>query len=306
MQIEMDFVTDVGGLFAAELQAASYPLPTPTGDRYRDAHGICVDHWNARVRRIEPRPRVVHWSRELRAREVTIAPAIRAGVALAEAELQRGENVQPRLSRSLNNREFNDLMLHDFGLHHLHLGTALDTTGLFARTGDLLVVLVRPDDVYFIDIRAHGCWSQQDLIEIIHANWPDVLAPFRLNIEPSGQPVTSEQRATLRQRRMNAAIEMPDGVVYAGIGGGFVRTGANLDAVRWADITLRMAQEIEKAMSGLESQLIAELTRTTGGVPEPVRLRLVDLGAERAAIVVENADSALPVRFEVPINWALE
>ena len=53
-------------------------------------------------------------------------------------------------------------------------------------------------------------------------------------------------------------------------------------------------------------QLAAELNRTTGSVPEPMRLRLVDLGEERAAIVIENADSALPVRFEVPINWALE
>ena len=306
MQMEMDFVTDVRVMFAADLQAANYPLPATTGDRYRDAHCILVDHWNARVRRIEARPRAVHWSRELRAREATIAPAIRAGLTMAVTELESGASLQPRLSRSLNNREFNDLMLHDFGLHHLHLGTTLDRTRLITRTGDLLVVLVRPDDVYLVDVRAHGCWAQQDLIEIIHRNWPIVLAPFRLNIEPSDSPVTSEQRANLRQRRMNAAVEMPDGVVYAGIGGGFVRSRANLDAVRWADITLRMAQEIEKAMNGIEAQLAAELTRTTGAVPEPVRLRLAELGEERAAIVIENADSALPVRFEVPINWALE
>lgn len=306
MQIEMDFVTDVRLFYAADLQAVNYPLPTPTGDRYRDAHRICVDHWNARVRRIEVRPRAVHWSRELRAREAAIAPTIRAGLAMAETELRSGTSLQPRLSRSLNNREFNDLMLHDFGLHHLHLGTALDATGLITRTGDLLIVLVRPDDVYLVDVRAHGCWSQQDLIEIIHVNWSHVLAPFRINIEPSGQSVTSEQRANLRRRRMNAALEMPDGVVYAGIGGGHVCSGANLNAVRWADITLRMAEEIEKAMGGIESQLAAELTRTTGSVPEPVHLRLVDLGEERAAIVIENADSAVPVRFEVPINWAFE
>jgi hypothetical protein len=67
-----------------------------------------------------------------------------------------------------------------------------------------------------------------------------------------------------------------------------------------------MAEEIEKSISGIESQLTAELTRTTGSVPEPVRLRLVELGGQRAAIVIANADSALPVRFEVPISWALE
>jgi hypothetical protein len=304
--MELDFVTDVRALFAADLQAANYPLPPTTGDRYRDAHCVLVDHWNARVRRIESRARAVHWSRELRAREAAIAPAIRAGLAMAEAELQSGASLQSRLSRSLNDREFNDLMLHEFGLHHLHLGTAPDARGPIARTGDLLVVLVRPDDAYLVDVRAHGCWSQQDLIEIIHVNWPIVLAPFRINIEPSDSPVTSEQRANLRRRRMNAAIEMPDGTVYAGIGGGYVRSGANLDAVRWADITLCMAEEIEKSMTGIEPQLTAELTRTTGGVPDPIRLRLVDLGEERAAIVIENANSALPVRFEVPINWALE
>ncbi|MCW5801824.1 MAG: hypothetical protein KIT31_05510 [Deltaproteobacteria bacterium] len=225
---------------------------------------------------------------------------------MAEAELQTGTSLQPRLSRTLNNRAFNDLMLHEFGLHHLHLGTTLDPTGLITRTGDLLVVLVRPDDAYLVDVRSHGCWSQQDLIEIIHENWPSVLRPFRINIESSQSPVTSAQRENLRRRRMNAAIEMPDGTVYAGIGGGYVRSGASFDAVRWADITLRMAKEIENAMTGLESQLTAELTRTTGSVPKPIRLRLVDLGEERAAIVIENADSALPVRFDVPINWSLE
>lgn len=306
MQMEMDFVTDVRAFFAADLLAASYPLPPASGDRHRDAHRILVDHWNARTRRIEARPRKVHWSRELRTREASIPLSIRAGLAMAEAELQGGASLQPRLSRSLNNRESNDLMLHDFGLHHIHLGTAPDARGPIARTGELLVVLIRPDDAYLVDVREHGCWSEHDLIEIVHANWPSVLAPFRLNIEPSSASVTPAQRANLRSRRMSTAIEMPDGTVYAGVGGGFVMSGANLNAIRWADITLRMAQEIENAMNGLEGQLASELTRTTGSIPEPVRLRLVELGEERAAIVIENADSPLPVCFEVPINWALE
>lgn len=38
-------------------------------------------------------------------------------------------------------------------------------------------------------------------------------------------------------------------------------------AVRWADSTLRMAEEIKKAINGIESQLAAELTRATGNVP---------------------------------------
>lgn len=197
-------------------------------------------------------------------------------------------------------------MLHDFGLHHLHLGTTLARNGRITRTGDLLLVLVRPDDAYLVDVRAHGCWSDQDLIEIIHANWPHKLAPYRINIPPSGQPLTSAQRANLRRRRMNAAIEMPDGVIYAGIGGGHVWSGANLNAVRWADITLRMAQEIQKEVSGLGVQPAAELERTTGSVPDPVQLRLVELGEDRAWIVIANAGSTVPIRFDVPLDWSIE
>lgn len=73
-------------------------------------------------------------------------------------------------------------------------------------------------------------------------------------------------------------------------------------AVRWADSTLRMAEEIKKAINGIESQLAAELTRQ----PETCRAGAtspVDLGEERAAI---DRERGLAVRFEVPINWALE
>jgi hypothetical protein len=67
-----------------------------------------------------------------------------------------------------------------------------------------------------------------------------------------------------------------------------------------------MAQELEKAVSELEPQLTAELTRTIGNVPTPIQLRLAELGEENASIVVVNANSSKPVRFEVPINWAIE
>ena len=86
--------------------------------------------------------------------------------------------------------------------------------------------------------------------------------------------------------RGSAPIQMADGVVYSGVGGGIVGSGSNLRAIRWADITLHMAEELKKAASGLESQLTTEIARMTGSVPVPARLRLVELGEEKLATYV--------------------
>lgn len=69
MHIEMNSVEEARGAYATELQNWGYNLPTATDNADQDAHNILVDYWNARARRIDVRPRTVHWSPELRARE---------------------------------------------------------------------------------------------------------------------------------------------------------------------------------------------------------------------------------------------
>jgi len=131
--IETNFIEDIRAKFAAELQQLGYSLPSATGDAYNDAHRVCLDHWNAFARRIQARQRKVHRSSELRLREHLLHEPLRTGLLVVEQELIGGQDLTPRLSRKLKDRTFNDKMLHDWGLHHLHLGTATENDGFVKR-----------------------------------------------------------------------------------------------------------------------------------------------------------------------------
>src|SRR5262249_60253000 len=125
---------------------------------------------------------------------------IRAGVAAVEIELAAGADPTPRLSRKLLKRGFNDKMLNDWGIHHLHLGLSMEPEGRFiTRTGDVLFVLFRDDDAYLIDVREHGAWCDGDLVEIVHTNWPETIRQFRLE-GVNGFELTTKQRESLRSR----------------------------------------------------------------------------------------------------------
>ena len=109
--------------------------------------------------------------------------------------------------------------------NHLHLHDANRARG----TREILFVLIRPADVYFVDVRPHGRghhpWVDDDIVEIIHANWPHELARFRHGAARPPMTLTRDQRLNLRSNNLNAAVAMADGTMYAGTGGGIVVSG---------------------------------------------------------------------------------
>ncbi|EDO8085607.1 hypothetical protein FK655_08890, partial [Campylobacter jejuni] len=66
---------------------------------------------------IPPKPRKVFISKEIKER--TLNKKIRKTINKIEYKLKKGEDVNPFLSKRLNN---NDKMFSSFGIHHFHLG----------------------------------------------------------------------------------------------------------------------------------------------------------------------------------------
>lgn len=291
MEIEADFVNDVRIKLAADLVQLGYSVPVPAGDAYAAAHRVCVDHYNAHARRVPTRSRVVHRSTELRARELELTPEIRAGVAAAESELTAGADLTPRLSSKLLKRGFNDKMLNDWGIHHLHLGLSMKPDDRFVtRTGDVLFVLFRDDDAYLIDVRKHGAWCDDDLVEIVHTNWPETIRQFRLD-GVSGFEMTTEQRANLRSKNANAGVTTQDGTFYAGIGGGLVGSAANLRAVRWGDWQLMTARDAEAALRAYDLESLADkVAEEVGTRPARLTCRLAEIEGSDAYVVIDGAE----------------
>ena len=98
-----------------------------------------------RIRRIVPKPRYVHFSRELQhslrrlARESDKERRDGAFEAWRTVFYLRhlfvsGRRVTPHLSKNINDSSSNDGLLWDYGMHHFHLGRRLGQVPLSVET----------------------------------------------------------------------------------------------------------------------------------------------------------------------------
>ena len=116
-------------------------------------------------------------------------------------------------------------MFYDWQISHFHLGTEPDPSNskFIQRTEELLFVLIDPNTstMYLIDILGHE-FTNQDLINIIEKNWPNVLGAHtikgisEIDINPSDHDIKIFR---------NAGIIVPNKTssdrVLIAIGGGF-------------------------------------------------------------------------------------
>lgn len=180
---------------------------------------IPIVYFNAAIRRIEPRPRAVFES------DCFSCPGeLLPGWNLLKQNLIKGDDITPNLSKLIDNAEEKDLMLSDWGIHHLHLGTEL-VGDYIKRTGPLLFGYVTNDNFYAVNVYKHGAWTKSDIIEIIHRNWPELLASKKINAIDIAISPTDQDRKVLRNKHINTMVKVSDGNVYAPPGGGVMSNG---------------------------------------------------------------------------------
>ena len=121
-------------------------LPYPPQDRptleamhYSD---LLILFINWRSRYVTPRPRTVHRSIVLEANPLSSDPIYTPGLARITHLIETGGDLKPHLSRGVQygyrgtgppKESHLDMMLNDWGIHHLHLNTELDTDGFVKR-----------------------------------------------------------------------------------------------------------------------------------------------------------------------------
>lgn len=292
MAFRMNFVADVTAMFRDHLTALGYHLPPTLPDE-----AVRIRYFNLSHRLIPARPRAIH-----HAVGFTCPPAVQAGLHLLEGKITRGDDLRPHLSRGLLNIDYSDALLNDWGIYHFHLGTTLDADGFITRTGPLLFARIEANDAYFIDVRAHGGWTSQDLLRAVHANWAPTIERFRLRgfehlvYAPGKGPPTDAQIKDLRRAGAFVTHELAPGQIYMSIGGGYATDGTSINVVWKNDAFVRHIRDLEKATADFEAQLRNDL-RLQGGaqLPDPVEVVLKRrLNGELVAVV--GADMAeMPV-----------
>lgn len=196
--------------------------------------------YNIENKRINNRSRAVHLSKEF----ICTPQDKKAWNKLKEA-IKIGGNLIPYLSKGISKPNYNDSMLNDWGIYHFHLGSEVTDQGFIKRTGQLLYAYVTKDDFYAINIYDHKSWCKEEIINIIHKNWPDLLEKYKINNHTTFRNVTEKQKGVLRSKNCNSLIKVIDGTVYLPIGGGTVSSGNNIKHIIKTDKQKKYLESLE-------------------------------------------------------------
>lgn len=205
-----------------------------------DLSSLLIAYGNWQGRYVRVRPRVVRESRELRANPKYNDHA--QALAAVRAEISAGRDLTSRLSSQVTtayvprgerrvgkHRPDQDLLLGDWGIHHLHLGESQIGVARVARTADLLLAYFTDDAAYLIDIVGHPAtdnWAQKSILRTVIQNFPELADWWRIRgIVGLSQTFSDEERLALRKAHVVVPVEI-DGAVYLPVPAGLTTAGS--------------------------------------------------------------------------------
>lgn len=241
--IKLDFYRDWINHLIDELQTAGYAVNSS-----EDPLRIAIKYFNVRKRDISDVPRKVYFSKEL-TDFLNGAQGAQWKVAVQEIKeaAEAGRDLTPFLSKRLLDADYNDHLLNDWRIHHFHLSTEMGTDGFVKRTGPLLFAMVLEDAILMINIFEHGAWTNSNLIQILHNNWPEFMEQFKIRGIPAETvQYTSEMRKKLRNGHVNVFVTVDDGTVYGPIGGGITTAGSATDLTMLHDMHAEIFRGYER------------------------------------------------------------
>jgi hypothetical protein len=234
-EVEIDLYRDWIQSSRNELIAWGYDLT-----KLRTDQDIARCYLNVEWRRIRREPRVI-----LKASDFTCPPEKAAGLAELELKVLAGQDLLPHLSRGLMKIKYNDALLNDWGVYHLHLGTQLDRDGFVERRGrDGNLVLFACFDgsaAYFLRVMEHGKWSDQSLVQTLHDNWPSLIEGARLKgVQGKERRLTDDEIRLARSKGLSVMVLVGDGTVYQPLAGGYASSRLSSVVVVEADRRKRL------------------------------------------------------------------
>ncbi|BBN52695.1 hypothetical protein TRE132_08200 [Pseudomonas chlororaphis subsp. aurantiaca] len=260
MKLIMDFKADWHETLK-EIMKKEWGLDTKT-----ITENVPIHYFNAAQRRIPATPRKILVS------DTFQCPAEHLyGWEQIQQKVIEGKDLNPYLSKLIGKVKKTDLLLSDWGVHHLHLGTELEGQYI-GRTGPLLFARVTEDSFYAIDVYTHDDFADAEIVEVVHRNWPESIEHWVLQGMQSTERLTSDQRKTLRKKRCNSFVQVKDGTTYAPIGGGYVFSGHSIFAITEMDKEHDFLECLERLIPELIPKLLPELEKR--GYSEDVDIRV--------------------------------
>lgn len=144
------------------------------------------------------------------------------------------------------------------------------------------------DALYCIQILTHDAFSDQALLQILHDNWPESIANYRLNGFTQSDKFTAEEIALPRKKGVQVVISVADGTVYSPIGGGISSSTTSISDVVGCDRWKKFCYDLEAQVLQLQKETASSFTR-------PVHLRLrIQKDAQRVIVVLAGGERGQP------------
>lgn len=273
----LNFDSDFDEILVSELSDYNY-LVDPT----LDSEKIRMKYFNFKRRLIHQIPRQV-----LISKEFSCPQELQNGFDLVKQKIENGDNLITHLSKNLTDLDYNDSLLNDWGIYHLHLGENLETngSGFIQRTGPVLFVRIDKEKALLINVLPHGSWTKQQMVKVIHDNWPESIETYLMKdvIGLSHVP-TDDDIKKMRKFGVNSAIEIEPGVIYAPIGGGLTTARTSIEVSMALIHYNRLLPKLQKHIEDNLQEIGKIVTNKTGRTDEELFLKLVIQDSEYYAV----------------------
>jgi hypothetical protein len=267
VSVEANFQEDLRLHYLSELTNLGAKPPNETDDVF----AVCAGYFNVEFRLIPKRARTVLKSRELARRRLSHGQRSRLGTIVKE--MATGTELRHRLSKNILKPDYNDKLLHDWGIHHLHVGPQHAPHGR-----ELLYVYVTNEMAHLIDWQEHGVesFANQALMQILHDNWPNAIEHEKpVGVVP-GSLTPSDLMPAERQRlreKFTLCTQTTDGTIYLPLGGGTTLAGGSTRVLRRVQHERQLAQNVQEWVTENAGAVSNALARHTGQRLDHLKLR---------------------------------
>lgn len=177
-------------------------------------------------------------------------------IANIKNDLEKGKDINARVSRGILKFESNDKMLNRWGLHHLHLGNKMEKDGFIQRTGKLLIIYVNKykNIVYFLAVApGHGksypdTFIDSEYLKTLVENWKEVREELECeSITGIGPEMKDEDMKKILERsNINLCVVKSGNVLITPPGLGIAMDGNSIEVRRLSMLIVKKCKTLEK------------------------------------------------------------
>lgn len=294
--IEIDLINDFENFLRSQILNTSNILQEikyeSQLEEIEDVDELCRLYLNLRRRLIEPRSRKI-----VKSNEFNCPSHLEENLDELEEKITQGEDLTPFLSRELRRLNFPDATLNEWGIHHLHLGGFKAPDQFSDGLNEILFAWITHDKIYFIQIMTHSDWTNRDLIQIIHDNWPNLIAQFRIG--QYFEKISDEDRIKWRRGGVSTSITMDDGTTYRGPG--IINVNLfNIFDVRDCSYLINNIENMEQKVIHLENEIKSKIMQIYNVSREKLDLKLVEINFidEELEFIIKELNTGLNIALK--------